>query len=60
VFDCSKAVEKLGLARTPLRNSLIDAILDFAARGLLQRRIEPAAASLRERPGPMATPGLAR
>jgi dihydroflavonol-4-reductase len=59
-FDCSKAVEKLGLARTPLRNSLIDAILDFAARGLLQRRIEPAAATLWERPGPMATPGLAR
>jgi dihydroflavonol-4-reductase len=58
-FDCSKAVETLGLVVTPLRGSLIDAIHDFAARGLLQRRLEPAAASLRERRGRMATPGLA-
>lgn len=36
-LDCSKAVEKLGFHQTPLRNSLIDAILDFAARGLLRR-----------------------
>lgn len=36
-FDCSKAIERLGLPQTPLRTSLIDAVLDFEARGLLRR-----------------------
>ena len=39
VFDCSKAVERLGLPHTPLRASLIDAVLDVSARGLLRRPV---------------------
>lgn len=38
VFDCSKAVKRLELPQTPLRRSLVDAVLDLAARGLLRRR----------------------
>jgi dihydroflavonol-4-reductase len=39
VFDCSKAVEQLGLPHTPLRVSLIDAVSDFSARSLLRRSL---------------------
>ena len=40
VFDCSKAIERLGLPQTPLRTSVVDAVRDFAARGLLRRPLE--------------------
>ncbi len=40
VFDCSKAIDRLGLPQTPLRTSVVDAVRDFAARGLLQRPLE--------------------
>jgi dihydroflavonol-4-reductase len=40
VFDCSKAIDRLGLPQTPLRTSLVDAARDFAARGLLRRPLE--------------------
>jgi dihydroflavonol-4-reductase len=40
VFDCSKAIDRLGLPQTPLRTSLVDAVRDFAARGLLRRPLE--------------------
>ena len=36
-FDNRKAREELGLAFRPLRESLADAVADFAARGLLER-----------------------
>lgn len=39
VFDCSKAVNQLALPQRPLRASLTDAVLDFAARGLLTRPV---------------------
>lgn len=48
-FDCSKAIETLGLPRTPMRSSLIDAILDFAHRGLLRRRLDAPVPRLQER-----------
>jgi hopanoid-associated sugar epimerase len=48
-FDCSKAIETLGLPRTPLRSSLVDAILDFARRGLLRRPLEALVPRLQER-----------
>jgi dihydroflavonol-4-reductase len=37
LFDCSKADIQLGLTHRPLHTSLVDAVLDFAARGLLRR-----------------------
>jgi len=40
IFDCSKAIGNLGLPQTPLRASLIDAVRDFAVRGLLRRPLE--------------------
>jgi dihydroflavonol-4-reductase len=40
VFDCSKAIDRLGLPQTPLRTSVVDAVRDFAARGLLRRPLE--------------------
>lgn len=48
-FDCSKAMAALGMPSRPLRSSLVDAILDFASRGLLRQRLGPALARLRER-----------
>ncbi len=40
-FDSRKAVEVLGLPQTPLRRSLLDAIADFARRGLVRRPLPP-------------------
>ncbi len=62
LFDCSKAVAQLGLPQRPLRVSLGDAVLDFAARGLLRRPAarQPAPAPAARGPGiPAARSGEA-
>jgi dihydroflavonol-4-reductase len=40
-FDCRKARRELGWAARPLRQSLLDAVVDFHSRGLLRRDLRP-------------------
>jgi dihydroflavonol-4-reductase len=47
-FDSSKAMTVLGLTQRPLRTSLIDAVADYAGRGLLRRPPRPLRATQTE------------
>jgi dihydroflavonol-4-reductase len=40
-FDCRKARRELGWVCRPLRQSLMDAVLDLQSRGLLRRSLQP-------------------
>ena len=40
-FDCRKAKRELGWSSRPLRQSLLDAVLDLQSRGLLRRDLRP-------------------
>lgn len=40
-FDCRKAKRELGWVARPLRQSLMDAVLDLQRRGLLRRSLQP-------------------
>ncbi len=40
-FDCRKARRELGWVSRPLRQSLLDAVLDLQRRGLLRRSLQP-------------------
>ena len=40
-LDCRKARRELGWVSRPLRQSLMDAVLDLQSRGLLRRSLQP-------------------